>query len=384
MLHAADVYGSNPGCLRTFGAATLETVNMRNRLGIGLIIALLTATASAQGVGLGGSRPKFGHMPMRRPSAPVESALEWLAKNQAKDGSLPADFHEKKSRRKGVAGQPERTIGTTALGMLAFLGNGITPKEGRHKKSVARGIAWLLEQQADDGSFGANKHDAHLLDHILATCAVLEAHGLAPTDARGKQAQQAIDWLLAQRSDDGAWGKDAPNARTTAWALTAVRSADEFGLKVPDDVLQRAAAWLVKQTGGDGRVGRASKHAELETAAAMLGRHFARDNTVARGAGPSEQLLVKKLPEWNFKAGKVDCEYWYFATYALYQQGGKSWRAWSRPMHDIAVKSQHQKGKYKGSWDPVGVRGSEGGRVYTTALMAINLQVYNRYGRLAR
>ena len=31
----------------------------------------------------------------------------------------------------------------------------------------------------------------------------------------------------------------------------------------------------------------------------------------------------------------------------------------------------------------LGVRASEGGRVYTTALMTIGMQVYNRYGRLA-
>ena len=49
----------------------------------------------------------------------------------------------------------------------------------------------------------------------------------------------------------------------------------------------------------------------------------------------------------------------------------------------VAAKAQHKKGKYAGSWGPVGVRASEGGRVYTTALMAIGMQIYNRYGRLA-
>jgi len=350
---------------------------------LALVATLLSTAACAQGVGLGRSKPKFGHMPMRRPLAPVESALAWLAKNQEKDGRLRADHPEKKSRKKGLPGKPERTVGTTALGMLAFLGYGNTPEAGKHKKAVARGVAWLLEQQAEDGSIGSSEHSHHLLDHTLATCALVEAQGLAPTDAQGEQVQRAVDWLLAQRNDDGVWGKEASNLRTTSWALTAVRSAAEFGMKVPEGALEKAGAWLIEQTASNGRVGEASEHAELDTAAALLGRHFAGDKTASRGAAASEQLLLEKLPEWDAKADKVDCEYWYFATYALYQQGGRSWKSWSGPMYQVALKNQHKKGKLAGSWDPVGVRASEGGRVYTTALMTIGMQVYNRYGRLA-
>ncbi|MHC5012073.1 MAG: hypothetical protein ACYTG6_14190, partial [Planctomycetota bacterium] len=36
---------------------------------------------------------------------------------------------------------------------------------------------------------------------------------------------------------------------------------------------------------------------------------------------------------------------------------------------------------YKGSWDPVGLHGTEGGRVFATALMATTLEVYYRYAR---
>jgi len=35
----------------------------------------------------------------------------------------------------------------------------------------------------------------------------------------------------------------------------------------------------------------------------------------------------------------------------------------------------------RGSWDPVGPWGREGGRVYSTATMALCLQVYYRYQR---
>ena len=38
--------------------------------------------------------------------------------------------------------------------------------------------------------------------------------------------------------------------------------------------------------------------------------------------------------------------------------------------------------RYKGSWDPIGPWGGDGGRVYSTSVMAMCLQVYYRYGRV--
>ena len=37
---------------------------------------------------------------------------------------------------------------------------------------------------------------------------------------------------------------------------------------------------------------------------------------------------------------------------------------------------------YKGSWDPIGPWGQDGGRVYSTAMMAMCLQVYFRYPKV--
>ena len=37
---------------------------------------------------------------------------------------------------------------------------------------------------------------------------------------------------------------------------------------------------------------------------------------------------------------------------------------------------------YKGSWDPKGPWGPDGGRVYSTAMMALCLEVYYRYDRV--
>ena len=68
--------------------------------------------------------------------------------------------------------------------------------------------------------------------------------------------------------------------------------------------------------------------------------------------------------------------------YATYQLGGREWAVWSRAMEPAIVGSQRRDGDQKGSWDPVGPWGHVGGRVYSTALMTLCLEVYYRYGRV--
>jgi hypothetical protein len=51
-------------------------------------------------------------------------------------------------------------------------------------------------------------------------------------------------------------------------------------------------------------------------------------------------------------------------------------------MEKAIVGSQRTEGDEKGSWDPVGPWGYAGGRVYSTALMTLCMEVYFRYGKV--
>jgi len=69
----------------------------------------------------------------------------------------------------------------------------------------------------------------------------------------------------------------------------------------------------------------------------------------------------------------------------MYQMGGRYWDQWNKAMKDAVLKSQRQQPgstTYHGSWDPVGPWGWSGGRVYSTALGVLCLEVYFRYGRV--
>ena len=74
--------------------------------------------------------------------------------------------------------------------------------------------------------------------------------------------------------------------------------------------------------------------------------------------------------------------YWYYATYAMHNMGGEYRVWWNKRIRDVLLENQCQSGEDAGSWDPKNDRwASRGGRVYTTALGALCLEVYYRYSK---
>lgn len=65
-------------------------------------------------------------------------------------------------------------------------------------------------------------------------------------------------------------------------------------------------------------------------------------------------------------------------------QAQLEWRKWNEAMFEAIVKHQHMKGSGSrtGSWDPLCAWGEDGGRVYSTALLTMCLEVYYRYDRV--
>ncbi|MCK6458619.1 MAG: hypothetical protein L6Q95_01835, partial [Planctomycetes bacterium] len=91
------------------------------------------------------------------------------------------------------------------------------------------------------------------------------------------------------------------------------------------------------------------------------------------------------LPKWNPDTGSIDMYYWYWGSLALFQVGGTHWRKWNEAIVETVVKHQHPmgSGSRTGSWDPLDPWGPDGGRVYSTAMLTMCLEVYYRYDRVS-
>jgi hypothetical protein len=91
--------------------------------------------------------------------------------------------------------------------------------------------------------------------------------------------------------------------------------------------------------------------------------------------GEASKFLLEEVPG----AGTANFYYWYYGTLALYQTQGEPWERWNTAMQNTLVGSQRKDGELAGSWDPDPVWGRCGGRVYSTALGTLCLEVYYRF-----
>ncbi len=111
------------------------------------------------------------------------------------------------------------------------------------------------------------------------------------------------------------------------------------------------------------------------TAEALVCRYFL-------DLAPSDELvreatdfLAGELPQ----AGQPNLYYWYYGTLAQFQVQGPSWQAWNAAMQRQLLRLQRTDRHLAGSWDPDTVWGAYGGRVYSTAMATLCLEVYYRY-----
>jgi len=102
-----------------------------------------------------------------------------------------------------------------------------------------------------------------------------------------------------------------------------------------------------------------------------------------RAEEESVRYLLSNLPRAADQEG-VNFYYWYYATMALFQAGGDGWRVWNETLRDLLVEQQvdASHGSPFCGRDPRGRRAETGGRVYSTAMSVLCLEVYYRYAPL--
>ncbi|MGE0190895.1 MAG: prenyltransferase/squalene oxidase repeat-containing protein [Planctomycetota bacterium] len=360
----------------------------------------------------------------------VDDALKWLAAHQSgsSGGWEAAGFMNwcdlqpaADGQRSDGAGKTMYDAGVTGLALCAFLGAGYTNR-GDHEfaRTVSRGLKHLKDIQDPEGCFGPRSTQQYIYNHATASLAMVEAYGMTGSPIFKAPAQRALDFIALARNPYFAWRygiKPGDNdTSVTGWMMMALKSAKLVNsyeikagkpapLSVDDGAFDGIRTWLDKVTDPNtGRVGYLTRgtgparpqelidkfpadKSESMTGVGVLARVFSgedvdKSDAIKKGA----ELCAKLPPTWNESDGSIDMYYWYYATLAMFQVGGKHWDKWKVAMDKAIVDSQRRDTDYcqfKGSWDPIGPWGPDGGRVYSTAILAMCLEVYYRYPRVA-
>jgi len=67
---------------------------------------------------------------------------------------------------------------------------------------------------------------------------------------------------------------------------------------------------------------------------------------------------------------------------AMFQMNGELWDEWNSSLRDTLIGLQRVSGPHAGSWDPNGKWAGIGGRIYSTSLSTMSLEVYYRFLRI--
>jgi hypothetical protein len=349
--------------------------------------------------------------------AAVLAGLRWLHFHQDKpSGKWDIDDYQKNCKGPGApcshmnsGAGPAATFdaGVTGLALLAYLGHGQTHRVGKFKRTVRRGLKYLISvQDSKTGRFGNTEGESWIYNHAIATMAVCEAYAMTLDNSLKGPAQKAVDYIVQARNPGYGWKyehepKDGKNDTSiTGWMVMALHAAKMGKLTVPQSCFDGAAAWVDRVTRvSDGKVGYMRpgdsgaklagrpadtyKSLPTMTAVAVMCRIFCGQKRSHKKIRQGADLLMANLPDFNKpRLDKVNFYYWYHGTYAMFQVGGPKWKTWNNAMKKALLKTQRA-GRIcqDGSWDPIGEWCVVGGRVYSTAMNVLTLQAYYRYSR---
>jgi hypothetical protein len=420
---------------RVFEANLLQRGPDLESLGILDSIGPEAGTGGQRGTRAGWGTGAWTGIPPRQDDA-VRAALDWLVRHQSPDGSWKAAgfLAECKSPCRSLdasaggdgRGWPAHDVGVTALAVLAFAGYGHTHRDGifeEYVECIRRAVQFLKRAQvessdpATNGRYGPAEGEQWIYDHAIATMAMAELL-VVSNDIIGLKTSvtDAVRLCLHAQNGGSGWRygiKPGENdTSVTGWMVLALKTAKNARLDLPKEDFQAAFAgalnWVSRATASSGKTGYMapgdegsrlnevhpepypfSKELSSMTAVGVLCRLLAGESRGSRAVRDGVKVLMKHTPKWQERKGRAlsttNLYYWYYGSYALFQYGGPEWERWSGDMIHALVDTQ-RKGEIDedGSWDPADEWGPAGGRVYSTALGALTLEVYHRARRLGK
>jgi len=337
--------------------------------------------------------------------AAVELGLKWLAAHQLGDGGWDLNHQNGpgRFRQSPNPGKAGGRFGATGLALLPFLGKGYTHQEGNYQKTVRDGLAFLIRNIKPEGANGGSYMDetGNMYSHAIATICLCEAYGMTKDPKLLPPAVAALKYIIfAQDPIGGGWRYGPQMSGDTSavgWQLMALKSGAMMGQDAPAMVFQRTKRFLdFVQSDGGTRYGYdrpAAYPGRGTTSVGVLSRMYLgwnKENPTLVEAveslsslGPDTRVIEAGKP----KAGDAEANmyYNYYTTQIMRHYGEQPWEKWNDKMRDFLVESQSRDGVAEGSWFFTNGHSSEiGGRLYTTSMAVMTLEVYYRHLPLYR
>ncbi len=313
----------------------------------------------------------------------VVAVLGLLATSRAQLASLQLASLQLRDGRWSAREDGEPTaadLRVTAWMLLCFLGDGQSSAYGRNREAIVAGLRWLRGRQDEQGRIGFRAEPDWLLDHTFATLVLAEDLRAAPGIVRADRARRAVDALVRELTVR----RPPIGAEQRFWAEVVLRSlragprpvddAERTGHAArADDSYQRLARPTAALTALTGRWHATRPRSDRERAVEVLRRTV----RISAASAVDDRPTFPAVP-WP---DDLMADPWttFYCTVTAFQIGGATWKDGSKRLLTV-VKSQQQPADPRpGTWDPAGAFGERFGRVGTSAVHLLTLEIYYRY-----
>lgn len=327
----------------------------------------------------------------------VAKALSWMARHQLPNGAWT--FKHTVACRGidgcGDAGEMKydgSLNAATALGVLPFLGAGQTHLQGTYKDTVRTALAFLIRsgkrrQLGGLPCLDLSESGGTMYSHGLGSIALCEAYAMTEDPMLQEAAQMSLNYIAwAQDPGGGGWryGERQPgDTSVTGWQVMALKSGHMGHLVVLPQTISRVQFFLDSVAFDDGAAYYYTANQDDPAGhqpcipIGLLCRMYL-------GVGknhPAIRAGVAALAEKGID--RQDIYYNYYAAQVLRHHGGPQWDSYNAELRDWLVESQVPDGHAGGSWHWPASRSHrgplEGGRLCSTALATMILEVYYRH-----
>ena len=308
----------------------------------------------------------------------VENGLKWIIKHQFEDGSWRFKHGDGPCNgRCRDEGTKESTTAATGLSLMALLGAGYTHERGPYQEQVKNGLDYLRSRMRVT-RYGGNLAEGTMYAQAIATIALSEAYIMTRDPELKEPVQQAMTYIISAQGPRGGWryNPGQPGDMTvTGWQIMALKSCQMAGFEVPSTIINNAREFLKsKGESGGSYYGYQKPGIEpVPTAVGLLSQMYL-------GWEREREALhtgVERIGAWG--VSKTDVYFNYYATQVIHHTQNEFWDVWNPEMRDYLVKTQDTKKHQAGSWFFRDKHGKVGGRLYTTAMCVMTLEVYYRY-----
>jgi hypothetical protein len=312
----------------------------------------------------------------------VESGLKWILAHQLPDGGWTLDLTQCPSCQGQCthSGNRDDRSAATALALLPFLGRGYTHREGPYQLQVEAGLNYLASVTVQ-GKGKAYTQGGSLYTQGLAGIVLSEAYAMTQDPRLAAPAQLALNYIMESQDPVGGGWRYAPrqpgDTSVVGWQLMALKSGFMANLQVSPLTVKKAEAFLDSVQSDDGAsYGYTDAgNGAATTAVGLLCRMYL-------GWKKDHPGLQRGIANLSARGPNGNLYYDYYATQVLHHSEGETWDAWNAAMRDRLINGQETQGHEAGSWYEGfddGHGPEVGGRLYTTSLATMILEVYYRH-----